>query len=272
MEDTTDAPLCSRRTVLQTLAVGVPTVLAGCSSNRTTDSQSPPASEKTTTDQGDALQDVHVDGTELSVSVTDEADVAAVTVIDPAGKTFGSKDVPPGARQISFDLLPEYTPGEYRVVAADDVGVLDERLVTLEPNVEIVEVGVAQNHPEKNWEKTSSNWELNAFATVQNTGTAPQVVTNLQFSGTPQPTTKYGFEEMRISGETRNEYALTPGKTVTIYSITEPFQPVERSCESTTMEVIVKTGIGPDVLASYNVTMTGSSLVENCTITIQRGK
>lgn len=272
MEDTNERLRNSRRTALKTLAVVAPTVLAGCSYTQTNPVDNSPSSttRDTTTKQRDVLRAVRVEETTLTVSLATETDVSQVTIIDPTGQSFDSSDVSPETQSLSFDLLPTYTPGEYRVVATDGTHVLDERTVMLKPNVEIVEVGVAQNHPEMNWENTD-RWHLHAFATVQNTGSGPEKITNLEFEGTPQPTAgAYGSQSIRIEDELVDGVSLAPGAKETVYTVMAPFSPVEQTCRDTTMAAIVRTQVTEPTTARYDVLMSGGSLVDDCTITLER--
>lgn len=268
-----------RRGVLATVLGGL-IPLTGCSgllggSSETALKETGTGAETETATQRTAsvLKEVAVDGTALKIRLPSGADMSRVAVVGPDGESFATERVQPATHVVSVDLLPDYTPGEYHVAATREGTVIDETTISIKPGVEIVTVGVGQNHPDKTW-GDGPRWHLGAFATIRNTGSGPETVTNLVFSGTPQPTTEYGSEKIRVGEKTElvSETVLSPGETKMVYAVAYPFMPVEAGCEDTSMRAIVRTGIGEDVTESYHVTMDGDSPVENCNISIEGGE
>jgi len=276
---TNDSTSVSRRVLLGTALTSGLTTLAGCSSllggSNSTDSPTATSEDgQETTVTSDIFADTQVEGAKLRIDFTASDHVNSVdkvNVVGPEGQSAASKRVQTGTRSLSIGLLPNYQPGKHRIVAVDGETVVDEATIQLEPNIKIVDVGVGQNNPDMGWSDENPRWQLNTFATIKNTGTGPQQVTNLEFSGVPHPTAaEYGYEEVRFNGSRHDVVNVPPETQVTIYSIVEPFEPVEGACEDTEMKAIVRTAIGEDVTENYHVGMDGDSLLDNCTITIKK--
>jgi len=114
-----------------------------------------------------------------------------------------------------------------------------------------------------------------AFVTVENTGSGPETVTELVFSGgVPNPS-----ENPRSNGIHRTDRAVIPvGETVDLYSASFPFgseSPEGMGCSTdgnngqfmVTMETAVEAS---PVTQTYDVQYSGSSDMTDCEVTITR--
>lgn len=250
-----------RRTALQSIAgIGL-TALAGCSGS---------VSSSTTSTGGSAgaIRDVAVDATTLRVSLGERA-VETVNVIAPDGTVFASRPVSTGASAVEFDLLAgsAYSPGTHSVVASAGGERVDSSEIDLVPDLRIETVGVAQNHPEMDWDKDYPYWELKSFVRVKNYGSGPESVHSLSFENVPNPTAKTRGNELKQN----QPESLSPGESEEIRPRYSPFglTPWGVNCgTSTTMEVTAGTGIGKPAHRQFSLDLAGTSLSENCSITI----
>jgi len=185
-------PTISRRNVLRTAAGAALVSVAGCL-NTDGDSGTPGDGTGSPDGQGQ-LQRVAVEGTTLVVELSAEADVDQVNLIQPNGELFGTRDVAAGAQRVSFEIGTAYEPGEYRVVALKGEETVTESTTDIVPEIQIQDVGLYRNNPDKPWDevygesKTDSKKNGEAFVTVQNSGSGPDTVVEMRFSGdVPNP-------------------------------------------------------------------------------------
>ena len=208
-----------RRTALQTVASAAVASLAGCLS------QNSPASDGTTA-AGGPLQQVAVNGTTVVVALVSEADVDRLNLIQPNGELFAQQSVAAGVQQVSFEIGTTYPPGEYDIVALEGEETVTEHSFELQPEIHIRAVGLFRNHPEKPWDEVYGESETDrlkngeAFVTVENTGTGPEAVVELIFSGdVPNP-----LENPRGSGIYKTDQVVVPPEeTVNLFSGSFPF-------------------------------------------------
>jgi len=99
-----------------------------------------------------------------------------------------------GAQRVSFEIGTAYEPGEYRVVALKGEETVTESTTDIVPEIQIQDVGLYRNNPDKPWDevygesKTDSKKNGEAFVTVQNSGSGPDTVVEMRFSGdVPNP-------------------------------------------------------------------------------------
>ena len=277
---TTSTPI-DRRTALRTLAVGAVVGASGCLSDMRQGSDPGTGSADEDWPSGGPFQAVGVDGTTLVVELAAETAVEQVNLIKPNGELWGARGVAAGAEQVSFAFRGAYTPGEYDVVGVDGEETLAETSLEIRPELEIQEVGLYRNHPDKPWEEvygessSDSNFLINgeAFVTVENTGTGPERINELTFTGdVPNP-----LENPRGSGIHEKDNVVVPvGDTVDVFSGSFPFgsvseggvgcSPDGNSGEFTvTLETAVKASA---VVQTFQVQYTGSTQIDDCEITI----
>jgi len=268
-------PSLSRRTALRTAAGTALTAMAGCLS----DSSNGGDEDGDSLASGGPLQRIAVEGTELIVEISADTTLDQVLVIQPNGEQFGVREVLAEVQQVSFDLGIAYDPGEYHVVGLDDGEESIEHSLTIEPNLEIREVGLYRNHPDKPWDEVYGESDTNlrkmgeAFVTVENTGTGPNTVTKLVFSGdVPNP-----VENPQSDGlyET-NQVVVPPGETVDLFSYSFPFGSASEEgmrCAPDGNQGRFTVSIGTSVRTkpisnNFDVKYTGATEMHECEITI----
>ncbi|MFD1648043.1 hypothetical protein [Haloarchaeobius litoreus] len=196
-ESTAESSRIARRTLLSSLSAGA-VALAGCSSNSpstTTDSQQPSQTEQgtqsITTGGNSVFADVQIGTTDLQVELADAESVSRVNLIDPDGELHSRTGVSTGATQVSLRLSDDwgfssggYTPGTYRLVAVDGENSVEEIDLEIRPDVSITGIRWAKNHPEMTYQGEDPPSYF-AQVLMENTGTGPAFVEELQFEDTP---------------------------------------------------------------------------------------
>lgn len=267
----------SRRTALRTVAGAALAGVAGCldgGGNTET-----PDDGNGTPDGQNTLKRVAVDGTTLVVELTAEADVDQVNLIQPNGELFGQREVAAGSRQVSFEIGTSYAPGEHRVLALKGEETVVEATTELRPEIQIQDVGLYRNNPDKPWDEVYGESETDrkkngeAFVTVANTGSGPDAAVELRFSGdVPNP-----IANPRGSGMYETEQVVVaPGETTDLFSNSFPFGTTTEDgmgCSpdgnSGQFTVIVETRVGGNqVTSTYNVQYSGSNDMTDCDVTI----
>jgi hypothetical protein len=274
---TRDYPQISRRNALRTVAGAALASMAGCLNN--SDTAGTPSDGTTDPDSG-PLTRVAVEDTTLVVELSAEVNVDQVNLIQPNGELFGKRDVAVGVQQVSFEIGTAYDPGEYRVVALNGEETVGESTADIEPEIQVQEVGLYRNNPDKPWDEvygesqTDSKKNGEAFVTIQNSGSGPDAVVELWFSGdVPNP-----VEDPRGSGIYEKDSVVVPaGATVDLFSDSFPFgseigddgMGCSTDGNSGQFTVALETRVtGQEVTKSYSVEYTGSDEMQNCEITI----
>ncbi|KPN29426.1 hypothetical protein SY89_00139 [Halolamina pelagica] len=267
-----------RRTALRTLAVGAVVGVSGCAAEDGPLPGPDPGTDGTGTSDG-PFRNVGVEGTTLVVELAPDTEIDQVNLIQPNGELWGTRGVAAGAEQVSFEFRAAYTPGEYDVLGLNGEETVVEASLAIRPNLEIREVGLYRNHRDKPWEEVYGESDTNrlingeAFVTVANTGTGPETVTELVFTGdVPNP-----VENPRRNGIERTDSAIVPVDTqVDLYSASFPFgsvSPGGMGCSSdgnhgeftVTLETAIKAS---EVTKTFDVEYSGSSDLDDCSITI----
>ncbi|USZ70042.1 hypothetical protein NGM10_17750 (plasmid) [Halorussus salilacus] len=278
-------PTISRRNVLRTAAGAALVSVAGC---LTDDGDSGTPGDGTDSPDGQGpLQRVAVEGTTLVVELSPDADVDQINLIQPNGELFGTRDVAAGAQQVSFEIGTSYAPGDYSVIALRDEETVAETSLSLQPDLEIVEMGIGRNQPEKMWDGPRDEIAEEAFVTVENQGSGPDAITKLLFIGdVPYPSDEEGTnyaDSDDISGiydpqsdSEVNEVIVGAGEQITVYSSRSPFAFVPgagTSCtedeQSGEFELILETQVGDSrIEKGYAIQYSASSEPDGCDITI----
>lgn len=255
----------SRREIL--LSVAGAAALAGCSENGSTPSDD------------DVFRETAIDGTELRIELAESVDADAVSVIDPSGESFAEESLSPGATQTRVEIGFEYEPGEYLIVAVADGETVGETTHTIEPQLEITEVGVGANHPDEMPEELGTTSEAEAFVVVENRGTGPDAIEQLYFDGdVPNPG---AIEEgqsgiFNVGGDTREveRVNIQPADTETLYTSTLPFLfegdgvSCESDAQSGEFELILHTQVEGVVTVTHSIEYTGSEEYDGCDISL----
>ena len=272
---TQDNPHLSRRTALRTVAGAALVSVAGCLNN----DDSPGGGNSTPSDEGGAIQQVTVEETELVVEYSSEDGVDQFNLVQPNGELFGQRETAAGSQQVSFEIGTSYEPGEYTVVALSGEETLAETSSLIQPEIGIQEVGLYRNNPEKPWDEVYGDTETDrlkngeAYVTVENTGSGPEAVVELIFSGdVPNP-----VEDPRGSGMYETEQVvISPGETTDLFSSSFPFGSESEEgmgCSpdgnSGQFTVTVRTQVGGDqVSESFDVQYSGSTEMSDCEVSI----
>jgi hypothetical protein len=272
---TQDNPHLSRRTALRTVAGAALASVAGCLNN----GDSPGGGNSTPSDEGGVIQEVTVEGTELVVEYSSEEEVDQINLVQPNGELFGQRETAAGSQQVSFEIGTSYEPGEYTVVALSGEETLAESSSVIQPEIGIQEVGLYRNNPEKPWDEVYGDTETDrlkngeAYVTVENTGSGPEAIVELIFSGdVPNP-----VEDPRGSGMYETEQVvISPGETTDLFSSSFPFGSESEEgmgCSpdgnSGQFTVTVRTQVGGDqVSKSFDVQYSGSTEMSDCEVSI----
>lgn len=267
----------SRRTALRTVAGAALVSVAGCLNDN--GGSGTPSDGTTPSDGKGPLTRIAVEGTTLIVELSADADVDQVNLIQPNGGLFGQRDVAAGAQQVSFDIGTAYASGEYRVLGLKDEETVVETTTGLRPEIQIQDVGLYRNNPDKPWDEVYGDSETDrikngeAFVTVENTGSGPEAITELVFSGdVPNP-----IENPRGSGMYEaDQVVVSPGETIDLFSNSFPFGSESEGgmgCSpdgnSGQFTVIVETRVSRNrVTSTYDVQYSGSDEMTDCEVTI----
>ncbi|WP_135823115.1 hypothetical protein [Halostella litorea] len=274
---TRNHPQISRRTALRTVAGAALVSVAGCLNDN--GGSGTPGDGTTSPDGNGPLTRIAVEGTTLVVELSADADVDKVNLIQPNGELFGKRDVAAGVQQVSFEIGTAYAPGEYRIVALKGEETVVETTTELRPEIQIQDVGLYRNNPDKPWDEVYGESETDrikngeAFVTVENTGSGPEAITELIFSGdVPNP-----IENPRGSGmHETDRVVVSPGETADLFSNSFPFGSESEDgmgCSpdgnSGQFTVIVETQVSSNrVTNTYDVQYSGSDEMTDCEVTI----
>ncbi|RDI69548.1 hypothetical protein [Halopelagius longus] len=274
---TRDHPHISRRNALQTVAGATLASVAACLNN--SGNSGIPNDGTTDSDGQGPLKQVVVDGTTLVIELSAEADVDQVNLIQPNRELFGKRDVAAGAQQVSFEIGTDYEPGEYRVVALKGEESVIESAEEIRPQIEIRDIGLYRNSPDKPWDeiygesKTDRKKNGEAFVTLENTGSGPDAVVELQFTGdVPNP-----IEDPRGGGLYETEQVVIPsGETIDLFSSSFPFGTETADGTGCSLDgnsgqftVAVETEVrGDQVSKACEVQYSGSNDMTDCEVTI----
>ncbi|MFC7325878.1 hypothetical protein ACFQMF_15010 [Halorubrum rutilum] len=272
---TQDNPHLSRRTALQTVVGSTLVSVAGCLNN----GDSSGDGNSTPSDEGRIIQRITVEGTELVVEYSSEERVDQINLVQPNGELFGQRETAAGSQRVSFEIGTSYEPGEYTVVALSGEETLAESSSVIQPEIEIQEVGLYRNNPEKPWDEVYGDTETDrlkngeAYVTVENTGSGPEAIVELIFSSdVPNP-----VEDPRGSGMYETEQVvISPGETTDLFSSSFPFGSESEEgmgCSpdgnSGQFTVTVRTQVGGDqVSKSFDVQYSGSTEMSDCEVSI----
>lgn len=264
----------TRRTALTTIAGSALTALAGCLN---THADQPPA-DTTPTSSTSTLTTTLDDG-QLVVTLAEGLDADQVNLIQPDGELYGKRDVATGVSQVTFALDTSYQPGDYTILALHGDTTTAKTTREIRPDLQIVDVGLYRNHPDKPWDDIYGESETNrqrngeAFVTVENSGFGPDSAVELSFTGdVPNP-----MEDPREDGLSRKSPTRIPGgETVDLYSSSFPFgsksedgMGCSQAGNSGEFTVEVRTSVGAgQVSRSFNVSYDGSDRMTDCTVEI----
>lgn len=206
-----------RRSVLATIGLGIGS-LAGCTSESSSDPENNSPND-TDPDLASGGSDVFTkaemaDGT-LEVEVVDDVSVEFINLVDPNDELYDQQRLESGVTTTSFEILSrtdDFVTGEYELIALDGDESVDTTTITLEADCRITDVLWAAENPDMEWDTDAPNWDEYAAVVIENTGTIPSLLTELEWAGSPVARLQ-SKESQSYYHETR----LPPGET-TVYS------------------------------------------------------
>jgi hypothetical protein len=236
------------------------------------------------------LQRVTVDGTPLVVTFAPDSELNQINLIQPNGEVFGQREVATGSRRASFELNTSYEPGEYEVIVLRNDEQAGKSSVTVQPDLQSVEMGTGRDHPDRMWNGPEDEIEEEAFVTLENQGTGPDAVTKLLFIGdVPYPSDERGTnyaDDEDVSGiydpssdSEAEQVVIAPGDQVTIYSSRSPFAFVPgagiacpEGSKAGTFDLILQTRAERHRLAkTYSIRYSGTRESDDCEVSISEG-
>lgn len=258
-----------RRTALQSLLTSTTVGLAGC----------------TETDSGTAtgsspFTHVGVSGTTLIAEFESESAIDRLSVVQPDGESVADRAISPGTTRETIALGTDYPPGEYTVLAVSGETTVGERTVEIQPEIRITDLKLGRNYPDEMYEGAgNSTIRSEVMLTVENAGTGPDAITQLQFKGDiPQPTSA-GYEQSGIHDTTSDfggeakSVVVAPGQSKILYSSSRPFTSASSTVtcrpngEQGQFTAVINPRIDETVKHRYEVEYTGEALID-CSISI----
>lgn len=229
----------------------------------------------------EGFERVTVEGTDLILEFEENHPFDAVTVVQPDGELFVKRELATGIRRETIELGVDYVPGEYEIIGVTD-GDEQSTTITIEPDIQISELRLGQNHPDEMYDGASDRrTQMEVIVTLENRGPGPDAVTELLFDGDiPRPTPD-DYEESGIydtesdTGGHADEIVIPGDDRFIIFSHSMPFNPATDnvSCSPDTeqgeFEVTVQTVVQNDPISQeYSVTYTGEDMAD-CEIEIE---
>jgi hypothetical protein len=224
------------------------------------------------------------------VEVASDAEADQINLIQPNGELFGQREFTAGSQQVSFEIGTAYPSGEYDVVALQGEKIVAETTLSIEPDLEIVEMGIGRNQPEKMWDGEEDEIIEEVFVTVENEGSGPDSITKLLFTGeVPYPSDEEGTnyaDDEDVSGmydpssdSEVDNVIIGAGERLTIYSSRSPFAFVPgagTSCsdehQSGEFTMTLNTRLDSDrVSKTYSIQYSAAEEKGNCEIAINEG-
>lgn len=243
--------------------VGAAALFAGCS--------------EITSSASGSFTETTVENQQLIVEFDESLDAETISVIDPDGESFAEASVAAGASRVTFDVEMPYTPGGYRIIATSDGETLAETTQEIQPELEIVDVGIGANRLDEMPESLGHTKDDEAVLEVLNSGSGPERISKLQFHGDlPNPTTpegdRAGIYDPESRGDLYDTLTINSGDQVTIFSSTMPFSfegdGVECSAEAKEGEAVVEIegAVTGENSRGYLVRYTSSESYDGCEI------
>ncbi|MFC7044804.1 hypothetical protein ACFQH6_04655 [Halobacteriaceae archaeon GCM10025711] len=227
----------------------------------------------------DAFTKVAIEGTDLVIELPEETSIDHVNVVQPDGGLFAENEIATGVQRVTIEIGTSYDPGEYQVIGLDNEDVIDQRTLTIEPKLEILDVGLYRNNPDKPWDEVYGGKEAErtknaeVFVEVENTGTGPEVITELRLSG-DIPNSAENYEGNGIYGE--KLAIVESGAVSNIFSDLLPFAIDDGSGMGCRVDgangefvVALESGVtGDQITKKFEVSYSGSDSMSDCNISI----
>ena len=265
----------SRRTVLAGLA-GFAGLLAGCSSGTDGVAGRTTTAQATTHGAGSVFESTEVREGRLIVTLRSDANVDTVNLIAPDGSLFAREQVAAGQTRVAFTLVGQtgsaYRPGEQTLVAVDDDEVVEEHTFDLTPEVRIVDVVIARDRPDLDWEVNRPRWDEFGAVILENTGTGPDYVRETRWKNNPLSIATLAEEGFDFSG------GLLPAQSTSIiYTRDRVFAATVRNgleqCRKAgtlQLEVTALTRVGEPPVWASDISYEYDTENSDCTVTLSR--
>jgi hypothetical protein len=194
----------TRRTLLGATATASTALLAGCTDSRTAGGGS--GTPEDIASQSKIFASVSVTEN-VELTLADDADIDAVRLITPEGKSADSSSVSAGVTSVSLSLFESmaineeemYKPGEYTLVAVRDDESVEEYPLDLEPELELAGI--------QDLDSTSA-----ILYQLHNIGTGPAYMFNVKtVTGEEDLSPQYGTKMLR--GDGVDSWIVPPGET-----------------------------------------------------------
>ncbi|WP_239642061.1 hypothetical protein [Natrinema versiforme] len=267
----------ARRSVLATIGLST-AALAGCTSDSSTNPSNNSTADGTglSTEDSDVFANVEMNGKNLEVEVTGESATEFINLVDPNGELFDQARLEEGVTKVVFEILGRYEDdlltGEYELVALESLksdDPIDSTTISLDAECKITDVLWAAENPDMDWDKNSPVWDEYAAVVIENEGTIPSLLTELQWEGAPAA--KLGRDD---TVSYHHEIRLPPGET-TAYSFGQIYQTSgaggsldcsELGTEPMTVTAVVQ--VGPDPSYTQQIEYGDD---QSCDLTIVKG-
>ncbi|GGM77037.1 hypothetical protein GCM10009017_28470 [Halarchaeum rubridurum] len=209
-----------------------------------------------------------------------------MNLVTPNGSLFGTRGVAQGASRVSFDVGTTYTRGEYKIVAVDGDQTLGTTTRQLRPDLQIINMGIGRNQPDKMWNGTNRSPHSQVFVAIENQGSGPTAITQLLFFGdVPYPSGENGtqYAETDVSGiyDPKSDaeikrVVVPPGESKRIYSSRMPFAFIrggnvvcKEHPQSGTFKISLETSTSRSPLSkTYHIRYSASKEFNNCSVTV----
>lgn len=209
----------TRRTVLGSIA-GAAAAFAGCFEGS----------------RGSGFKGTEVDGQELVVEFDERLEPDAISVVDPDGEAFAETSVSAGVTRERFEISMPYTSGEYQIIATQGGEEVAEATQEIEPELEIVDVGIGANRMDEMPEELHFP-ERQVIIEIANQGSGPERVSQLRFSEDFPNNSEQGSEGSGIYSDgpemEKDKGALiASGDSELLFSTRMPFADLEEECDN----------------------------------------
>ncbi|WP_337653143.1 hypothetical protein [Halomontanus rarus] len=188
---------------------------------------------------------------ELETEIADDASVEFINLVDPNGELYDQQRLESSETRTSFEILgrsDDFVTGDYELVALSGDEPIDTTKVTLEAQCRITDVLWAAENPDMEWDTDAPNWDEYAAVVIENTGTIPSLLTELEWAGAP-----VARLQSKESQSYYHEKRLPPGET-TVYSKRQVYRTenafssldcAELGTEPMTVTAVVQVGADP---------------------------
>ncbi|MDR5657611.1 hypothetical protein RH831_10525 [Halodesulfurarchaeum sp. HSR-GB] len=193
----------TRRSVLGSIAaVGIASI-AGCSSS------TPDENQTESPDQNSAIKNFSAQGMSIEIELSNE-DIDAVQLNHDGERVKGPEPIP-NSTTVTFDMGYDYDPGEYTVKGLSNEDEVLDDTITIQPDHEIVNMGLGMNNPEKIRDHPYiTDLEDYIYFEIENQGTAADKITGFRSPDTPHPATDNEVKKSGLLNPDEKEVTYSP--------------------------------------------------------------